>query len=437
MSLKTEIITAAQLADLTPYVGQNLNDGGNLFLEVSASSATWYFRGHFAGKPLKRSFGQLTTTSADEARDLATQFRRLIRDGKDPRNVVKIDGVEAKARPIFLTFAHEQLARKTFKQDAKTRAAWVRTIDEVCKPLHNIQLHLITTADVVKALAPIWKVTPVAAGEARGRIFQVIEAAKALEHVDRNLANPAGLKFVEAVLDPLPKAGSTRGGHKELPYRRMPQFWLELRAIDTVASKLLQLQILTALRPGEALQVAFSQVQPAEYEDNAKSLNLPGRVMKHKDNIPAYVPLTGTAVAIIDEMRALLDARGCEKETLVFPGQSAKPGEYGVKQDDTTVLKMLQDFMGYNGKGDKPKCTRHGFRSTFRSYIQDETEHSDQTAEFCLHHIKGDSAKLAYLRGDMWKKRKACLLDWERYVTSLEVQQGNTGKNIVEFPRAA
>jgi hypothetical protein len=92
------------------------------------------------------------------------------------------------------------------------------------------------------------------------------------------------------------------------------------------------------------------------------------------------------------------------------------------------MLALTQRTMGYDGT-DKPRVTTHGFRSTFRSWGQDLTDHSVETLEFCLHHIVGDEAANAYKNGNMWKKRKQALTDWANYVTSLERQA--TTDNVV------
>jgi hypothetical protein len=35
--------------------------------------------------------------------------------------------------------------------------------------------------------------------------------------------------------------------------------------------------------------------------------------------------------------------------------------------------------------------------------------------EYCLHHVEGGGAELAYARGDCWAKRKAALMAWEAF----------------------
>jgi hypothetical protein len=62
--------------------------------------------------------------------------------------------------------------------------------------------------------------------------------------------------------------------------------------------------------------------------------------------------------------------------------------------------------------GPKPAGAPHGFRSTFRTWGQNETSIEREVLEYCLHHIEDGEAELAYARGDIWEKRKAALSAW-------------------------
>jgi integrase len=71
---------------------------------------------------------------------------------------------------------------------------------------------------------------------------------------------------------------------------------------------------------------------------------------------------------------------------------------------NNTMLKMLKEI-----KGDD-SLTVHGFRTTFRSWVQDEKTRIDrETAEHCMHHILGDESERAYKSGQALKKRRVAL----------------------------
>ena len=45
--------------------------------------------------------------------------------------------------------------------------------------------------------------------------------------------------------------------------------------------------------------------------------------------------------------------------------------------------------------------------------------------EYCLHHIEGEEAELAFAGGDMWEKRKAALQAWEAFRTNAQARRVN------------
>jgi integrase len=62
--------------------------------------------------------------------------------------------------------------------------------------------------------------------------------------------------------------------------------------------------------------------------------------------------------------------------------------------------------------------TVHGFRTTFRSWVQDEETGIDrETAEHCMHHILGDEAEKAYKSGEALKKRRVAMQKFAGFAT--------------------
>ena len=62
-------------------------------------------------------------------------------------------------------------------------------------------------------------------------------------------------------------------------------------------------------------------------------------------------------------------------------------------------------------------ATAHGFRSTFRDWVSECTEHSGEVAEMALSHVVGDKVEAAYRRGDLLDKRVALMADWASFLT--------------------
>jgi integrase len=65
--------------------------------------------------------------------------------------------------------------------------------------------------------------------------------------------------------------------------------------------------------------------------------------------------------------------------------------------------------------------TTHGFRSTFRDWVSEETDHSPEVAEMALAHTIANRVEAAYRRGDLLEKRRALLRDWQTYCINADL----------------
>jgi hypothetical protein len=59
----------------------------------------------------------------------------------------------------------------------------------------------------------------------------------------------------------------------------------------------------------------------------------------------------------------------------------------------------------------------HGFRTTFRTWAQEETDFEEAIVEHCLHHITGDDAEKAYKRGEALRKRRIVMQAFADFAT--------------------
>jgi integrase len=75
------------------------------------------------------------------------------------------------------------------------------------------------------------------------------------------------------------------------------------------------------------------------------------------------------------------------------------------------MLKLLK------GSHEKRKhLTVHGFRSTFRDWAGETTNHRREVIEHALAHKLADQAEAAYQRGDYFEKRRVLMQDWADYL---------------------
>ena len=69
-------------------------------------------------------------------------------------------------------------------------------------------------------------------------------------------------------------------------------------------------------------------------------------------------------------------------------------------------------------KQDHPTLTIHGFRSSFRQWCAEMTNHPREVAEAALAHVLTDKVEAAYQRGDLFLKRRKLMDAWAKYCVS-------------------
>jgi len=67
------------------------------------------------------------------------------------------------------------------------------------------------------------------------------------------------------------------------------------------------------------------------------------------------------------------------------------------------------------------EVTVHGFRSTFRDWVSEKTNHSPELAEMALAHTILNKVEAAYRRGDLLERRRILMIDWDAYCSSTTI----------------
>ena len=58
----------------------------------------------------------------------------------------------------------------------------------------------------------------------------------------------------------------------------------------------------------------------------------------------------------------------------------------------------------------------HGFRSSFRDWAAEETNHPREVIEAALAHVVQNRVEAAYARSDLFERRRILMNDWGRYL---------------------
>jgi integrase len=374
-------------------------DGGGLYLRITAgknSGKRWVFlyRRPADGKRCEIGFGGASAVSLAKARKKADEARTLLADGNDP-----LAARQASERmPTFGELADQHIqAMGPSWRNPKHLAQWEMTLREYAKPLRHKPVNEITTADVLQVLRPIWLTIPETAARVRGRIENVLDAAKVKGF--RSGENPAAWRgHLKLILPARQKL--TRGHHAAMAIDALPGFITSLRARPAVAARCLEFAILTAARSGEALAARWDEI-----DLSAKVWCIPAARMKATRE--HRIPLSDRAVAVLLELEPL------RAGTYVFPGQRRD------QPLSSMALEMILRRMKVEG------ATVHGFRSTFRDWAGNRTSYPRELAEHALAHAIGDKAEQAYRRDDALERRRPMMEAWAQFCSS------TNGDNIV------
>ncbi len=120
--------------------------------------------------------------SLAEARDKAAEARALMRQA--PIRSASWARRRAKSGertiPTFGEFADDYLKshRPKFRNE-KHAAQWEMTLTTYCEPIRSRPVNAIDTEAVLKVLQPIWTTIPETASRLRGRIENILDAARA------------------------------------------------------------------------------------------------------------------------------------------------------------------------------------------------------------------------------------------------------------------
>jgi integrase len=381
--------------------GTTISDGRGLYMEVTATGTRRFlFRWTRAGKASKLAIGIYPDISLADAREKVADLRKTLAAGGDPRKVMKPEAVptfgaaaaayiESKA-PEFKNEKHLDQWRMTLLGPAgnKPRGRSKSTPD-YCKKLRSMRVDEIETKHVLETLQPHWQRTPETASRLRGRIENVLDAAKVLGHRDGE--NPARWRgHLKYILPSRQKL--SRGRMKALKYAEMADFMPRLREAGGTAARALEFLILTAARSGEVRGATWSEI-----DTDARTWTVPASRMKAGEE--HRVPLSDAAMTILEAMRTA-DA---QPGALIFPG-----ARRGAAMSDMTMSAVLRRM--------NVDVTVHGFRSAFRDWAADKSGASFDVAETALAHKVGNKASQAYMRSDLLDARRPLMADWSNFL---------------------
>ena len=275
---------------------------------------------------------------------------------------------------------------------------WWATLKSHTFPrLGTLPVSEITSADVLDTLQPIWHARPDTARRVRQRIHSVLEWAVAMQYRTDN---------------PCDRLGPVLGKQKKvirhmraLPHAEVAAALAAIRATPArpVVKLAFEFMVLTAARPGEARRARWSEV-----DLDAAVWTVPAERMKALRE--HGVPLSGRAVQVLGAARTL----GTGDCPLVFPTEQGKP-----LTDMALSRPLTQAAIA---------TVPHGFRSPFRDWAAEKTNHPREVVEAALAHTVRDKVEAAYARSDRFERRCRLMNDWSAYL------EGARGRVVAFHP---
>jgi integrase len=376
-------LTATQVRDLSEP--GRYPDGEGLILKIGPTGGkSWIMRVQVNGVRRDIGLGDARYVTVKDARLEAGAIRKLAASGIDPLLERK------KAEIVIPTF--EEAAKLVHVEllvgwkNGKHTDQWLTTLELYAFPmLGKLRVDRIEGPLIRDVLAEIWLKIPETARRVKQRIGTVLDWSYSKGY--RPTEAP-----MRSIAKGLPRQPKKSGHFAALPHERVPSFMADLRARNLSVSRLaLEALILTTTRSGEVRGCAWP-----ELNDDLTVWTIPADRMKA--GVAHVVPLSRQAADVFRQAKRLR-IKGCD---LVFPGQIID-----MPMSDMTLLELVRGM-------DYP-TTVHGFRSSFRDWVADETDAPREVAEAALAHTLENKVEAAYRRTDFFEKRRSLMTMWADY----------------------
>ena len=390
LARKPKALTAAFVNTVTIAGKYHDGKGLGLFLFVKPSGAkSWVQRIVIRGKRRELGLGSPPVVTLAEAREQALENKRCVRSSGDPL-------AERRKSRAFLTF--EEAARKAHAEYAPTlknpkdRAAYLTSMETYVFPhFGGVALPEVTSADTRRAILLAREKAP---GVAKKLIYRVSSVFRWGIAEGMCVSNPATGDALA-----LPRENRISQHRKALPYAEVSGCIETIKASNAGGTTKLALEfiILTATRSGETRGACWEEFDFSGGDDAATATwVIPKERIKMKRD--HRVPLSGRALEVLREAKEYSDGSG-----LVFP--STKVGR---PLSDMTLSKLVRE-LGFDAHV-------HGFRTSFRTWAQEQTDFPREVAEAALAHKVGDAVEQAYARSDLFEKRRMMMGNWASYL---------------------
>lgn len=290
----------------------------------------------------------------------------------------------------FVVQAFFALHRPGWKS-AKHAHQWLASLESTVLPIFGHRaIGAVTKLDILRAIEPLWIAKTDTAQRVLQRTRRVIEWAAARDM--RPDHKPAMWDEIRRALPPAASIKPPRRHHPACQHHQVADALGAVRALSSGAAvkDAIVFAVLTAARPGEVRLMRWQEI-----DWKAACWTIPAEHTKRRR--AHRIPLSDQALSLLRGRLA-----STRDEGVVFPGAGGRP------LTGAGLLKALRSI--------GPQVTVHGFRSTLRDWTAEETNYPHQVCEAVLAHQAAHSAtEGAYLRSDLFERRRQLMQDWADY----------------------
>ncbi|HBN7480333.1 TPA: integrase arm-type DNA-binding domain-containing protein [Escherichia coli] len=370
-------------------------DGDGLFLRIKPSGKKIWHLGYtvpLTKKRAKMSLGFYPYLTLAQARALRDEYLSLLAQGIDPQshNEQKAQALKDATEHTFQTVAKKWLDEKIktsgISQD-HAKDIWRSLERNIFPTLGDIPIKEIRPKMLKQHLDPI---------EQRGVLETLRRIISRLNEIFRYAATEELIEFNPA--DNLTQRFSKpkKQNMPALPPSELPRFIVALAnaSIRLETRLLIEWQLLTWVRPGEAVRARWTDID----EEN-RFWNIPAEFMKMKR--PHKVPLSKEAMRILESMKPISGHR-----EWVFPSIKAPLSHMHEQTANAAIIRM-----GFGGE-----LVAHGMRSIARTAAEESSKFRTEVLEAALAHSKKDEIIAAYNRAEYLTERVELMQWWSDYV---------------------
>lgn len=366
-------------------------DGKGLWLVKSRPEAgKWIVRLVVSGRRREMGLGPWPDVTIAEARERAAVARRRLRDGADP--VQERQQQRHKAHRLTVAEAVQgcfEARQAELKNDGKA-GRWLSPLKlHVLPKIGKLAIEDVDQHEIKRVLEPLWHSKSDTARKAMNRLNLTLKHAAAFG-IDVDL---------QATMKAQALLGKRRHVEKHipsLPYQEAPAFYQWLCGKSALTSVLaLRFLMLTVARTSEVRFATFDEIDGYVWTlgaDRTKTGN------EHR------VPLSSEAMKVVQL------ARQTEGQMLLFTTERGKP----------LSDAAMSAFMKREGYEARP----HGFRATFRTWVEETTDTPFEVKESSLGHKVDAGVVGAYQRSDRLEKRAELVELWSSYLLNGSLKSG-------------